>query len=184
MGVRDAEADAAEEGASKETGEARKERMRRERLTDYERRFPRRLPQCRCRGRRWQAAPAAAVAPRRIAGIRLPGRERIYSGAEEPMADEPINLVLEHLQAIRAGMTAMNDKLDRVVVEQRTHSRLLDVLKQEGRLLRSAVNDIAKENVTPGEVEAIHQDLTQLQHDVVSLQVRMDQIEEREKTGQ
>jgi hypothetical protein len=68
-----------------------------------------------------------------------------------------------------------------VITEQRVHSRLLDILKQDYRLLRSAVNDIAKENVTPGEIEAVHQDLTQVQRDIVSIQVRLDQIEEREK---
>jgi hypothetical protein len=67
------------------------------------------------------------------------------------MTDETDNIVLEHLRAMRSDIGAINSKIDRIIAEQQTHSRLLDVLKQEGRLLRAAVNDIAKENVTPGE---------------------------------
>jgi ubiquinone biosynthesis protein UbiJ len=103
------------------------------------------------------------------------------------MADETENLVLEQLRAIRsdiaevrADVAAVKADVAAIKIEQRTQSRLLDILKQDGRLLRSAVNDLAKENVTPGEVEAIHQDLTQLQHDVVSLQVRMEALEGRD----
>src|SRR5215467_11122157 len=36
----------------------------------------------------------------------------------------------------------------------RIHTRTLNILLQEGRMVRAAVNDIARENVTPGEVEA------------------------------
>ncbi len=68
------------------------------------------------------------------------------------MADDPENLVLEMLRAMRGDMIGLVDKVDRIVTEQRAHSHTLGVLLQEGRLLRAAVNDIAKENVTPGEI--------------------------------
>jgi ubiquinone biosynthesis protein UbiJ len=105
------------------------------------------------------------------------------------MADEPDNLALELLRRIDAkaeriadDQASMKADIAAIKTEQRVHSRLLDILKQDGRLLRSAVNDIVKENVTPGEIEAVHQELTQVQRDVVSLQVRVEQIEEREKS--
>jgi hypothetical protein len=104
------------------------------------------------------------------------------------MADESENLVLEMLRTIRNDMTALSGKVDRVAAdqtaiktEQRTHSRTLGVLLQEGRLMRAAVNDIAKENVTPGEMEAVHDDLTQLRQEVDGLTVRIEMIEERQK---
>ena len=104
------------------------------------------------------------------------------------MADEPENLVLEHLRAMRADMgavrsdmAAINTKLDRVVTEQRSHARTLNILVQEGRLVRAAVNDVAKENVTPGEMEAVHDDLTQLRREVDSLTARLEIVEERQK---
>lgn len=104
------------------------------------------------------------------------------------MADEPANLVLEHLQAIRTDMAAMKTDIAAVKTdiaamktEQRSHSRTLSILLQEGRLMRAAVNDIAKENVTPGEMEAVHDDLTQLRREVDNLTVRLEAVEERNK---
>ena len=49
------------------------------------------------------------------------------------------------------------------------------------RLVRAAVNDIAKENVTPGEMEAVHNDLTQLRREVDTLTARIEIVEERQK---
>jgi hypothetical protein len=104
------------------------------------------------------------------------------------MADEPENLVLEMLRRLDAKVDRLDAKVDRVAAdqtaiktEQRTHSRTLGILLQEGRLMRAAVNDIAKENVTPGEMEAVHDDLTQLRQEVDGLTVRIEMIEERQK---
>jgi hypothetical protein len=125
-------------------------------------------------------------------GRRVHGRSiRVYidlSCSENLIADEPENLVLETLRAMRGDMTALNGKADRIVadltavkIEQRSHSRTLNILVQEGRLVRAAVNDIAKENVTPGEMEAVHDDLTQLRREVDSLTARLEIVEERQK---
>jgi ubiquinone biosynthesis protein UbiJ len=83
--------------------------------------------------------------------------------------------------AVKADLTAVKADLAGVKTEVRVHSRTLDKLLQEGRLLRAAVNDFAKENVTPGEVEAIHHDLNRLRHEVSELTVRVEMIEERGK---
>jgi hypothetical protein len=40
---------------------------------------------------------------------------------------------------------------------------------------------LRQENVTPGEVEAIHHDLNRLRHEMSELAVRVEMIEEREK---
>jgi ubiquinone biosynthesis protein UbiJ len=101
--------------------------------------------------------------------------------SENLMADEPENLVLEMLRAMRGDMIALNEKVDRIATEQRAHSRTLGVLLQEARLLRAAVNDIVKENVTPGEMEAVHDDLTQLRQEVDLLTARLEVVEERQK---
>lgn len=85
-------------------------------------------------------------------------------------------------------MAALNGKVDRVAAdltavktEQRSYSRTLNILVREGRLVRAAVNDIAKEKVTPGEMEAVHDDLTQLRREVDSLTARIEIVEERQK---
>jgi hypothetical protein len=70
-----------------------------------------------------------------------------------PMADEPENLVLELLRRLDGKA----DKVDRLV------------------------NDLARENVTRAEVEAVQQDLTQLHREVDALTVRLEMIGERQK---
>src|SRR5258708_16653085 len=104
------------------------------------------------------------------------------------MTDEPDNLVLAMLRRLDTNVERMGADIVRltadmsaVKTELRVHTRTLDILLQEGRLLRAAVNDIAKENVTPGEVEAIHHDLNRLRHEVSELTVRVEMIEERGK---
>lgn len=97
------------------------------------------------------------------------------------MADEPENLVLEMLRRLDAKVDRVVADQTAIKTEQRTHSRTLGILLQEGRLMRAAVNDIAKENVTPGEMEAVHDDLTQLRQEVDGLTVRIEMIEERQK---
>jgi ubiquinone biosynthesis protein UbiJ len=89
--------------------------------------------------------------------------------------------VLEILRVIQGDIAGLKADLGGVKTEVRVHSRTLDILLQEGRLLRAAVNDFAKENVTPGEVEAIHHDLNRLRHEVSELTVRVEMIEERGK---
>jgi hypothetical protein len=101
------------------------------------------------------------------------------------MADDAVLEILKVIQGDIAGMKAdiagMKNDLTAVKTEQRTHSRTLGILLQEGRLLRASVNDIAKENVTAGEMEAVHDDLTKLRREVDGLTVRMEMLEEREK---
>ena len=97
------------------------------------------------------------------------------------MADDA---VLEILKVIQGDIAGMKADMASVKTDVRVHSRTLDILLQEGRLLRAAVNDFAKDNVTPGEVEAIHHDLNRLRHEMSELTVRVEMIEERaEKRG-
>ena len=104
------------------------------------------------------------------------------------MPDTPDDLVLMLLRRLDAKVDRMGADIvglqadmTGVKTELRVHTRTMDILLQEGRLLRAAVNDIAKENVTPGEVKAIHHDLNRLQHEMSALAVRVEMIEEREK---
>jgi ubiquinone biosynthesis protein UbiJ len=94
------------------------------------------------------------------------------------MADE----VLEILTAIRCEIAGLKADMMAVITELRVHSETFDVLLQEGRMLRGAVNDPGRRYVTRGEVEAVHQDLNRLRNDMSALTVRVDMIEEREKS--
>jgi hypothetical protein len=93
------------------------------------------------------------------------------------MADE----VLEILKAIQGDMAGLKADMMTVMTELRVHSETFDVLLQEGRMLRGAVNEPARRNVTRGEVDAIHQDLNRLRNEISALMVRVDMIEERRK---
>jgi hypothetical protein len=79
------------------------------------------------------------------------------------MTDETDNLVLEQLRRIRAVLD--------------THTTTLTSLQQDVRMIRAAVNDIAKVNVTSGEIEAIHHDLNRLQQQFSEHDVRLNQLE-------
>src|SRR5262249_30485126 len=111
------------------------------------------------------------------------------------MADEPDALVLAMLRQLDGKADPMGRDIDRmggdivglkadmaaVKTELRIHTRTLNILLQEGLMVRAAVNDIARENVTPGEVEAIHHDLNQLRHDMSALTARLEILEERDR---
>jgi ubiquinone biosynthesis protein UbiJ len=95
------------------------------------------------------------------------------------MADE----VLEILTAIQGEIVGLKADMMAIVTELRVHSETFDVLLREGRMLRGAVSDPGRRNVSRGEVEAIHQDLNRLRNDMSALTVRVDMIEERVKSG-
>jgi chromosome segregation ATPase len=78
----------------------------------------------------------------------------------------------EHTNAIE--MLRQDTGLIRLSLDAQT--RLLDMLQQDMRMLRGAVNDLAKENVTPGEVEAIHHDLNRMQRELAELHVVVDKM--------
>jgi ubiquinone biosynthesis protein UbiJ len=96
------------------------------------------------------------------------------------MADE----VLEILRAIQGDIAGLKADMMTVMTELRVHSETFDVLLREGRMLRGAVSDSARRSVARGEMEAIHQDLNRLRHEMSALTVRIDMIEEREKSEQ
>jgi hypothetical protein len=50
----------------------------------------------------------------------------------------------------------------RITIGQNIHARTLDILSQDTRMIRAAVNDIARVDVTAGEVEVMHDDINRL----------------------
>lgn len=71
------------------------------------------------------------------------------------MANEPDNLVLEMLRRLDAKIDLMGGdlaavKLDvgSVKTDMRTHTRTVDILSKDVRMIRAAVNDIAKADAT------------------------------------
>lgn len=91
------------------------------------------------------------------------------------------NEMLDILKAIQGDIAALKDGMLAAKTELRVHSETFDVLLQEGRMLRGAINEPARKNITRGEVEAIHQDLNRLRNEISALMVRVEMIEERVK---
>jgi hypothetical protein len=94
------------------------------------------------------------------------------------------NAVLEILRAIQTDLAGLKTdvagvKSDVVAVNRQVggHTRTLNVLQQDVRLIRAAVNDIARTDVTSGEVEALHHDVNRLQQEVSELAARVEVIE-------
>lgn len=50
-------------------------------------------------------------------------------------------------------------------------------IEGELRMLRSAINDHARENVTPGEMSAVHHDLDLYRHEQLANEARLRRIE-------
>jgi ubiquinone biosynthesis protein UbiJ len=94
------------------------------------------------------------------------------------MADE----VLEILRTLQGDIAGLKSDMMSVMTELRVHSETFDILLQQGRMLRGAVNDSARRNIARGEVEAIHHDLNRLRHEMSALTVRIDMIEEHMKS--
>jgi len=53
------------------------------------------------------------------------------------------------------------------------------VLQRDTRLIRAAINDMGKTNITSGEVEAMHQDIDQVLAQLRDLLARVKTLEER-----
>ena len=50
-------------------------------------------------------------------------------------------------------------------------------MEGEIRMLRSAINDHARDNVTPGEMEAVHHDLASMRLDLLNNETRLSRLE-------
>lgn len=82
---------------------------------------------------------------------------------------------LEQIRAIvQEALTGLQQDVTWLRLEATAHSRVLDILSQDVRLLRGAVNDMAKESVTAGEMEAVHHDLNRMGLEVARLGARIE----------
>src|ERR1700719_4812111 len=102
-----------------------------------------------------------------------------------PLTRDDLRAILrEELDARMAPLRAQMDGLPLIhravtVIQQelRVHTRMLNALTQDVRMSNAAVNDTARESVTPGEVEAIHHDLNRVVRELAELAVRLEAIE-------
>jgi outer membrane murein-binding lipoprotein Lpp len=93
------------------------------------------------------------------------------------MTDEPDNLVLTMLRQLDSKVDRMGTDIAELRRQGNVHARTLDILSQDTRMIRAAVNDISKVDVTAGEVEVTHEDINRLRSEVTELAVRVDELE-------
>jgi hypothetical protein len=85
------------------------------------------------------------------------------------------------LELLRQDMTLLRQD---VTVIRGTHAgqtKALRGLVQDGRMLRAAISDMAKENIMPGEIEVLHEDVSKLQVDILEMKGRLEIVESRDQ---
>jgi chromosome segregation ATPase len=83
----------------------------------------------------------------------------------------------EEVKDIRAHLKAQPDMRLMFANGKITLEKIVEI-EGEIRMLRSAINDHARENVTPGEIAAVHHDLSVLQRGRLEAEGRLLRIEE------
>jgi hypothetical protein len=92
------------------------------------------------------------------------------------MTDGPKNLILTLLRSLDAKVDGLSAKLDAIATQVTGHTRVLNVVLQDVRLIRAAADDASALRVTSGEIAAMHEDINR---DLLSatLEVRVEAIE-------
>jgi hypothetical protein len=89
------------------------------------------------------------------------------------------DITADILRVIRDDLAAMKANMATMQVSITGLTRSVSLLHQDVRMIRAAVNDIAREHVSTGEVEALHTDVNSLLDRMAQLEARMDAIEQR-----
>jgi predicted nucleic acid-binding Zn-ribbon protein len=79
------------------------------------------------------------------------------------------------LAAIRAELAAMRPLVNGIPLIQ----RVVSAIQQEQRMLKSAINDLARVQFTSGEAEALHGDVNTIQSTHLELETRIVTLEQR-----
>jgi prefoldin subunit 5 len=89
----------------------------------------------------------------------------------------PTELTLEMLQAelapLRAALATIQARVDGLPLM----GSAIDALRHDNRMLRAAINDMARVNITAGEVEAMHADIDAVQAKQLELETRIITLE-------
>jgi predicted nucleic acid-binding Zn-ribbon protein len=88
---------------------------------------------------------------------------------------EALTAVREDIVAIRRRLDTMEPVINGIpIINQK-----LTELRHEVRQVKTAVNDFAREQVTPGEIEALHADVNKTMSKDDALEARIATIEQR-----
>jgi hypothetical protein len=99
------------------------------------------------------------------------------------MTEDDFRAILQtELAPIKAQLNELRQEL--AVVRAHTDGipllgGAIEVIRRDARLVRAAVNDISKTNITAGEVEAMHDDIDRVQTENIALATRIATLERR-----
>jgi hypothetical protein len=96
---------------------------------------------------------------------------------------EILRAMQSDLAGLRADVHKLDAKVDAVTKEVTGHTRVLNVLLQDVRLIRGATDDAAALRVTAGEIGAMHHDINRVQMGLAALEARVEVIEGRNGTA-
>jgi uncharacterized membrane protein len=90
------------------------------------------------------------------------------------MTDEQkLDRIIRDLEALRTDIGAVRAQLDGMPI---VHRRLT-AIQTDLRMIKAAVNDLAREHPTAGEIAALHTDVDAVQGDSLSLETRVATLE-------
>ena len=92
------------------------------------------------------------------------------------MTDDFLAEVLKSLHSLHGEVQGMRHEMAVLSATQKLLRDDIHMLQQDTRMVRSALNDMARDNVSAGEVEAIHTDLNRLGSRVFDLATEVEII--------
>jgi hypothetical protein len=95
----------------------------------------------------------------------------------KPTNDEMTELTLEILRAELAPIHTRLGTIEARVAGLPLIGAAIETLRQDVRMLRTAINDMARVNITAGEVEALHFDIDRVQAENMELATRLATVE-------
>ena len=101
----------------------------------------------------------------------LAGVRQELAGVRQELAGVP-----QELAGIRQEFAFVRPRIDGVPVI----GAAIETLRHDVRTLRAAINDMARVNITAGEVEALHADIDRMQTRQMELEARIAALEGRE----
>src|SRR5438477_6892953 len=107
------------------------------------------------------------------------------------MTDVTLEALREELAPIRAAITDLEGAVAKVQADVAAMrpavegipliQRAVSVIQQEQRMMKAAINDLARTQFTSGEVEALHNDVNSVQSTHMELETRIMMLEREVK---
>lgn len=90
------------------------------------------------------------------------------------MADDiDLNFIAKRIELIISELAIIRARVDGLPLI----GEAIETLRRDSRLLRAAINDMARTNITAGEVDAMHTDIDAVQSRQMNIETRLATLE-------